>query len=187
MQADFYYKLNFTPADDKVSDEVSDRIGRLNNSAGTIIVAVDGRSASGKSTFASVLESRLDCNVFHMDDFFLTPERKTRERLSERGGNVDYEAVGDLLGKIRSGRSSSYRTYDCKSNTFTLRSFEAKKINIIEGTYSMHPALLPFYDMTILLDVSPSDQLIRLKKRCPKLIDKFIKEWLPLEEAYFNE
>ena len=51
----------------------------------------------------------------------------------------------------------------------------------------MHPALLPFYDLTILLDVSPSDQLIRLKKRCPKLIDKFIKEWLPLEEAYFNE
>ena len=56
-----------------------------------IIVAIDGKCTSGKTTLASKLEQIYDCNVFHMDDFFLRPEQRTRSRFAGVGGNVDYE------------------------------------------------------------------------------------------------
>ena len=38
-----------------------------------IIVAIEGRSASGKTQVAKFIQSKIDCNVFCMDDFvFLT-------------------------------------------------------------------------------------------------------------------
>jgi uridine kinase len=38
-----------------------------------VIVAIDGKCTSGKTTLASRLAEIYDCNVFHMDDFFLRP------------------------------------------------------------------------------------------------------------------
>ena len=58
---------------------------------GSVNVAIDGSSGSGKSTFASLLAGVYDCNVFHTDHFFLTPAMRTAERLNETGGNFDYE------------------------------------------------------------------------------------------------
>lgn len=34
-----------------------------------LLVAIDGRCASGKSTLAKDLQKQLDCNVIHMDEF----------------------------------------------------------------------------------------------------------------------
>ena len=56
-----------------------------------VLVAIDGMSASGKSTLGNLLKEKYQCNLFHMDDFFLRPEQRTKERLSEAGGNVDYK------------------------------------------------------------------------------------------------
>ena len=56
-----------------------------------MLIAVDGRCASGKTTLASALERETGCNVIHMDHFFLRPEQRTKQRLEEPGGNVDYE------------------------------------------------------------------------------------------------
>ena len=36
-----------------------------------VIVAIEGGSASGKTTLANKLAEVYDCNVFHMVDFFL--------------------------------------------------------------------------------------------------------------------
>ena len=107
-----------------------------------VIVAIDGKGTSGKTTFASKLAEVYDCNVFHMDDFFLRPEQRTPERFAEVGGNVDYERFREeVLLPLRSGRAFSYRPFDC--STFTLAAPVAvapKRLNIIEGTYSHHPS-----------------------------------------------
>ena len=55
------------------------------------IIAIDGRCASGKTTIGNELAKFLNAEVIHMDDFFLTPEMRTKERLNEVGGNVDRE------------------------------------------------------------------------------------------------
>ena len=67
------------------------RIDRLMAERERVIVAVDGGSASGKTTLGALLQSVYACPVFHMDDFFLRPEQRTPERFSEPGGNVDRE------------------------------------------------------------------------------------------------
>lgn len=55
------------------------------------LTAMDGPCATGKSTLGARLARLYSCPLFHMDDFFLPPERKTPERLAQPGGNVDYE------------------------------------------------------------------------------------------------
>ena len=69
-----------------------------------VMVAIDGKCTSGKTTLASKLAEIYDCNVFHMDDFFLRPEQRTSERFAEIGGNVDYERFQEeVLFPLRSG------------------------------------------------------------------------------------
>ena len=80
-----------------------------------LIVALDGRCASGKTTLAALLQQQTGCSVVHMDHFFLRPEQRTRERLEQPGGNVDYERfLAEVLEPLRAGKDCSYRPYDCK-------------------------------------------------------------------------
>lgn len=57
----------------------------------TILIAIDGMSASGKTTLGYYLQELFSGNLFHMDDFFLRENQRTPERLAEVGGNIDYE------------------------------------------------------------------------------------------------
>ena len=153
-----------------------------------VIVAIDGKCTSGKTTMASKLAQIYDCNVFHMDDFFLRPEQRTRSRFAEIGGNVDYERFQEeVLLPLKSGKAFSYRPFDCSS--FTLAAPVAvapKKLNIIEGTYSHHPYFGNPYDLKILLTVDEETQRQRILKRPPFLHKRFFEEWIPMEDLYFH-
>ena len=153
-----------------------------------IIVAIDGKCTSGKTTLASKLEQIYDCNVFHMDDFFLRPEQRTRSRFAEVGGNVDYERFQEEVPlPLRSGRSFSYRPFDC--STFTLSDpviVTPKRLNIIEGTYSHHPYFGNPYDLKILLTVDEETQRRRILDRPEFLHKRFFEEWIPMENRYFD-
>ena len=153
-----------------------------------VIVAIDGKCTSGKTTLASKLEQIYDCNVFHMDDFFLRPEQRTRSRFAEIGGNVDYERFQEeVLLPLKSGKAFSYRPFDCSS--FTLAAPVAvapKKLNIIEGTYSHHPYFGNPYDLKILLTVDKETQRQRILDRPSFLHKRFFEEWIPMEDRYFD-
>ena len=58
---------------------------------GPFTVAIEGGSASGKTTLSQLLETIYDCTIFHMDDFFLQPHQRTPLRYAEVGGNIDRE------------------------------------------------------------------------------------------------
>ena len=60
---------------------VKSKIDMLLGEKDFVIVDIDGKCTSGKTTLASKLAEIYDCNVFHMDDFFLRPEQRTPERL----------------------------------------------------------------------------------------------------------
>ena len=72
-------------------DEILMRINELITQKEQVIVAIDGNCTAGKTTLAGKLAEIYDCNVLHMDDFFLRAEQRTPERYAEVGGNVDYE------------------------------------------------------------------------------------------------
>lgn len=156
---------------------------------GTVTLAIEGGSASGKTTFSKLLGQVYDCTVFHMDDFFLRPEQRTPERFAEPGGNVDRERfLAEVLIPLSENETVQYRRFDC--GTFTLLPAEEKVpsgLNIIEGAYSMHPELASYYDLSVFLAVSPELQQARIIKRnTPELAKRFFGEWIPMEQRYFD-
>ena len=157
--------------------------------SGTVRLAIDGGSASGKTTLGALLAERYGCTVFHMDDFFLRPEQRTPERFAEPGGNVDRERfLTEVLLPLSRGETVRYRRFDCATMTL----LDAKEISptrlvVTEGAYSMHPDLAPYYDISVFLDISPDRQQERiLRRNTPEKAERFFKEWIPLEQKYFS-
>lgn len=154
-----------------------------------VIIAIDGRCAAGKTTLAKALAEAVDCNVIHTDDFFLPSERKTAERLSETGGNIDYERFfEEVIVPLKKNIPFSYRPYSCSLGEFTKPvSIIPKEVTIIEGTYSLHPYFKDYADIKVFIDISPSEQEKRLLLRNKELFERFVNEWIPMEEKYFDE
>lgn len=165
-----------------------DRVERLLAEGRCAFVAIDGPCASGKTVFAASLHERFGGNVLHMDDFFLRPEQRTPERFAEPGGNVDRERFeAEVLKPLAAGKAVRYRPWDCHTSDFaTSRSVEPAALTVVEGSYSMHPALRGYYDLTMCLIVDPSERLRRLEARNPRMLQRFIDEWIPLENRYFE-
>ncbi len=156
-----------------------------------LTVAIDGPSGAGKSSMASWLQRVYgDCEVFHMDDFFLPQEKKTEERLNTPGGNVDWERVRDeVLLPLRLSKTFAYRPYDCGTGAL-LQPVEAtpRMLNIVEGVYSQHPALREAYDLTVFLSIGKQEQSGRiLQRNGERMHRRFLEEWIPLEDLYFRE
>lgn len=154
-------------------------------------IAIDGMCGSGKSTLATLISKLWDVQLFHMDDFFLQPYQRTPERFQKPGENVDHERFkAEVLLPLSNKESVHYRKFDCskmalcKESTF----IPYHALNIIEGTYSMHPDLREAYDLTITLSIDPDLQKERiLKRNGPERLEMFIDRWIPLENHYFNE
>lgn len=166
---------------------ICERIDALLQQREWVVVAIDGSCTAGKSTLAAKLETIYDCNVFHMDDFFLRPEQRTEERLAESGGNVDYERFREeILLPLRTRMVFAYRPYDCSSGSLKAPvSVQPKKLSIIEGTYSQHPYFGSVYDLKIFLNVSDEVRRQRIAQRPAFLHRRFIEQWIPMEQQYF--
>ena len=169
--------------------EMVQRIDQLMEEKSCVIVGIDGSCTSGKSTLAGWLAERYDCNVFHMDDYFLRPEQRTAERFAEPGGNVDRERFAEevLLPIVKKADDFEYRPYDCSMQALGgAVQVSRKKLNIVEGSYCLHPELEHAYDLKVLLAVNPDVRRDRILQRPEFLHKRFFEEWIPMEQMYFN-
>ena len=152
-------------------------------------IAIDGVCGGGKSTLGQALAKKYDCNLFHMDDFFLRPEQRTPERYAQAGGNVDYERFqSEVLEHLADRDGFSYRPFDCgvmelgKPRTVTYR-----RLNIIEGAYSCHPYFGDVYQVRFFADLSAKEQRARiLARNGEEKYKRFENEWIPMENKYFD-
>lgn len=155
-----------------------------------ILVALDGRCASGKSTLGSYLQEIFEANLFHMDDFFLQQHQRTEIRLAEIGGNVDYERFQtEVIDSLIRGESVAYRRFDCKRMELLdeIR-IPVKRINLIEGSYCMHPHFGDIYDLRVFTDIGSEQQIENIRQRNGETqLGAFRERWIPKEEAYFSK
>ncbi len=149
------------------------------------VIAIDGRAAACKSTYAAYLAEILGAPTVQMDDFFLPPSMRTAERLQSAGGNVHYERFAkEVLPHL--GEDFTYRIFDCGVMDYRgERLVFAAKTVIVEGAYSMHPHFGDYADLTVFFDVDPYTQMQRIETRNGKeMAENFRTRWIPMEEAY---
>jgi len=154
-----------------------------------LIIGIDGRCASGKTTLAHSLHERYGWDVVHADDFFLRPQQRTPERYAEPGGNLDRERlIEEVLMPLRQNRPVVFQRFDCSimklNEQITLKPTDAV---IVEGSYALHPSLREYYDLKIFMDAEYEEQLRRIEHRSGKAkLEQFKTRWIPLEETYFE-
>lgn len=153
------------------------------------IIGLDGPSGAGKSTIAAFLEKEYDVLVFHTDDYFLPSERKTIERMSEPGGNLDYERMEEEIFQHLTQEYIQSNSFNCQTNVLEInKPVKKKRIILIEGVYSLHPKFQKYYDLKVFLDIDKEEQYNRILKRSGAfMLERFQKEWIPLEDHYFEE
>lgn len=156
----------------------------------SVRVAIDGPCASGKSTLGAFLSEIYQCPLLHMDDFFLRPEQRTPARLSEPGGNVEYERFRqEVLAPLCRGDCARFRPWQCRRGEFGPQILvEPCPLTVVEGSYSLHPALRDAYHLRVWAEAPWPVRYQRLQDRDSQggLLEQFLQHWIPLEERYFS-
>lgn len=152
------------------------------------IAAIDGRCGSGKSGLAALISQTFDCNIFHMDDFYLPAAGRKSDWEEVPGGNMDFKRFErEVLKPVKAGESVSYRPYDCRTGEMRdAVETPFKPVTIVEGSYSHHPDIHAMYDFKVFLTCSKTVQASRLKQREGARFSSFEKRWIPMEERYFE-
>ena len=156
---------------------------------GQIVVAIDGKCGSGKTTLSDKLNANHNYNVVHMDDFYLPFQKRDKNWMNEIGGHMDFDRVIDtVLKPYKEHIETNYISYDCHSDKYLQKiDVDLDKILLLEGSYSCHTRLKNYIDVKIFVDIDDKLQYERLMKRNEKLVDKFVSMWIPFENRYFEE
>ena len=155
---------------------------------GRIVIAIDGKCGSGKTTLASELQKHIDCSVVHADDFTVPFEMKTPERLSLPGGNLHSERMIEELFERLDQDVIEYHPFDYSIGRIADRLERVDRdIVIVEGSYSLLPCFWPYYDRCYIIDAPLDVRLERIRKRVgEERYRMFLERWIPLENLYWD-
>jgi uridine kinase len=155
----------------------------------TVIVAIDGKAASGKTTAAGLLQALFPANIIHADDFFLPAGLRTQERLGQIGGNFHVERFAEEVAvPLQKGIPFSFRPYDCAIDGLKEPVILVPKaLTVVEGAYCMHRDLPDIYDLKVYFHIDAARQKRRIKKRnSPDAYERFLTQWVPMENRYLK-
>ncbi len=153
-----------------------------------VIVALDGMSCSGKSTWARELAEMFSGSVVHMDDFFLPRDGFTEEMQALPGGNMDRERFRtEVLAPLAAGQDFTYSAFSCQEQSLLPDKVNVTgRLIVVEGAYALLPAWGQYWDLSLFLQVSMEEQQGRLLLRNgAKGMVAFLTRWIPREESYF--
>jgi uridine kinase len=153
------------------------------------LLAVDGKCASGKTSLAAELGAALNAPQIHADDFYLPPN--ARSYTQTPAAHMDISRLeAEVLKPACAGGRIAFRPYSCREDKMPAPvMIETKNapLIIIEGCYSLHPRLMPYYNYSLFMTVGPAAQRRRLIKRGGAAAWAAFRDiWIPAEEFYFS-
>ena len=179
--------MNLTGTYESILKKLIKEIDKLLLKQSNVFIAIDGMAASGKSTLAEKLVNHFNGEIIHLDDFFLQDFQKTKERLAEIGGNLDYERLlEEVFLPLKTKKEFVYNLYNCQTKTFTKKEFKKPKLLIFEGAYSLRDEFLSCYDLKILMLIDNELQLERIERRNKLMFESFKNIWIPKENEYIE-
>ena len=166
------------------------RIAALLHQRPRVLVALDGMSASGKTTLAAALARRFPASaVVHMDDFTIPFEDRFPGYFDAQLSNADVARFDrEVLSPLLDGRQACYRPYVCHPEPGFLAPVTLAadtRLLIVEGAYCLHPRLSDRYDLRVLCTVSPETQRARILARNGSAqLERFLRLWIPMENRH---
>lgn len=155
-----------------------------------VVLALDGRCGSGKTTLAAALSRQFPAStVLHMDDFYLPLSRRLPGWEQLPCANMDLERLlQQTLRPAFAGSPIPYQPYSCRQGAFLPeQTLPSQPLILLEGSYSHHPMLCSFETLRVFVTCSTEEQTLRLQKREGVRYAAFASRWIPLEEAYFAQ
>ena len=156
---------------------------------------IERMRTTAKPTKARKMDARFTAAEFHGDEVLgiRNLSKAYGEKPLFEGISLKVEG-GEriaLIGDNGTGKSTLIKRF---METMVLPRIEseprrsrAARLNIVEGSYSLHPALEPYYDLSVFLEISPESQRCRvLERNGPEWGQMFFDRWIPLENTYFQ-
>jgi uridine kinase len=174
------------------AEVVSDAIDAAQPEGPAVIVAIDGRSGTGKSSLASELALlRGDVSIIEGDDFYRPLNESTRAALTPLEAVdllFDWERMRDeALAPLVRGEDARYRRYDWEAERLgeDVVAVPARGVVVVAGVYTARPALRGHYDLIVVVEVPPELSLARQLERGEEDREQ-IERWRAAEDWYFD-
>jgi para-aminobenzoate synthetase len=153
-------------------------------------VALDGRSAAGKTTLAAVLAGILDAAVIEGDDFYAGGTEVRSDRPADLvAACIDWPQQRAVLEALRSGGQAAWHAFDWDAfdgrACAELTVLAPKPIVILEGVYSARPELSDLIDLAVFVRADEGVREARLIAREGQ-IGPWERQWHAAEDYYFE-
>jgi para-aminobenzoate synthetase len=169
--------------------------------AAPILVAIDGRSGTGKSTVARALVQEVPSVIVPSDDFFaagITAQAWAARSAPERARDcIDWRRLrAEALEPLLQGQDAAWHPFDFAAGerpdgTYSISTEivrrEPEPVILLDGAYSTRPELADLIDLSILVTTPDAIRRWRLEAReDPQFLAAWHDRWDAAEDYYFT-
>lgn len=173
-----------------------DRISEIEESRFTpVMVAIDGGSGAGKSTFALKVGLETEANVIDGDDFYAGGSAEEWDAMNpaEKAAHcIDWRRQRPVLETLAKGETATWHPYDWDADDGRLLDtaviHEPAQVVILEGVYSARPELADLLDLRVLYDAPHEVRRHRIADREGEgHRTEWNQRWEEAEHWYFSQ
>ena len=185
--------LDNNPEIEKTISRVDELVKHSNR---PVLVALDGKSGTGKSTIANQIAKRFGGVEITADDFWTGGsneewDEKTPKEKADLA--IDWKRIrSEVLEPLLAGKPAAWYPFDWKTGrglSEQAHHSESKPLIVLDGAYSTRPELQDIIDFSVLVEVP--DDANRRARLIGRENEEYMKDWHGrwdvAEDYYFTE